>query len=100
MMAFDLDASSGPAVAHISWEKVELPAVDGKKVAQSDLVEISAGPHVVAIECIGTPRPFSSRKIKETIDYDLQAKDGHTYEINAELVGGMCKLWIEDTTKH
>ncbi len=75
-------------------------SVDGKKVAQSDLVEVSAGPHVIGIECTGTPRPFSSRTIKETIDYDLQAKDGHTYEINAELVGGMCKLWIDDTTKN
>ncbi len=75
-------------------------SVDGKKVAQSDLVEVSAGPHVIGIECIGAPRPFSSRTIQETIDYDLQAKDGHTYEINAELVGGMCKLWIDDTTKN
>ena len=75
-------------------------SVDGKKVAQSDLVEVSAGPHVIGIECTGTPRPFSSRTIKETIDYDLQAKDGHTYEIKAELVGGMCKLWIDDTTKN
>ncbi len=75
-------------------------SVDGKKVAQSDLVEVSAGPHVIGIECTGTPRPFSSRTIKETIDYDLHAKDGHTYEINAELVGGMCKLWIDDTTKN
>jgi len=75
-------------------------SVDGKKVAQSDLVKVSAGPHVIGIECTGSPRPFSSRSIKETIDYDLQAKDGHTYEINAELVGGMCKLWIDDTTKN
>lgn len=75
-------------------------SVDGKKVAQSDLVKVSAGPHVITIECTGTPRPFSSRTIKETIDYDLQAKEGHTYEINAELVGGMCKLWIDDTTKN
>jgi len=75
-------------------------SVDGKKVAKSDLVEVSAGPHVIGIECTGTPRPFSSRKIKETIEYDLQTKDGHTYQINAELVGGMCKLWIDDTTKN
>lgn len=79
---------------------ISILSVDGKKVAPSDFVEVSAGPHVIGIECIGAPRPFSSRKIKDTINYDLQAKDGHTYEINAELVGGMCKLWIDDTTKN
>ena len=75
-------------------------SVDGKKVDQSDSIEVSAGPHVIGIECTGSPRPFSSRTIKETVDYDLKTKDGHTYEINAELVGGMCKLWIDDTTKN
>ncbi len=63
-------------------------------------MEVSAGPHVIGIECIGAPGPFSSREIKDTINYDLQAKDGHTYEINSEIVSGMCKLWIDDTTKN
>jgi len=73
-------------------------SVDGKKVAKSDLVEVSAGPHVIGIECIGVPRRFSSRKIRDTFSYDLQAKGGHTYQINAELVGGMCKLLIDETS--
>jgi len=75
-------------------------SVDGKKVAKSDLVEVSAGLHVIGIECSGAPRRFSSREIRDTFNYDLEAKGGHTYQINAELVGGMCKLWIDDTTKN
>ena len=71
-------------------------AVDGKEVTKSDLVEVSVGPHVIGIECSGAPRRFSSRKIRDTFNYDLQAKGDHTYQINAELVGGMCRLWIDE----
>ena len=76
--------------------KTSILSVDGKEVAKSNIVEVSAGPHVIGIECIGAPRRFSSRKIRDTFNYDLPAKGGHTYQINAELVGGMCKLWIDE----
>ena len=73
-------------------------SVDGKKIAESDSVEVSAGPHVIGIECTGSPRPFSSRKIKDIFAYDLQIKSDHIYQINAELVGGICKVWIDETS--
>jgi len=72
-------------------------SVDGKEVTKSDLVEVLAGPHVIGIECSGAPRRFSSRKIRDTFNYDLEARGGHTYQVNAELVGGMCKIWIDET---
>jgi len=74
-------------------------SVDGMKVDKSESVEVSGGPHVIEIECIATPGFFSSKKIKQTYKYDLQAKGGHTYQINAELVGGFCKVWIDDTSR-
>jgi len=94
-----IKTSSGPSLSLFSRRpNTSILSVDGKKVAKSDLVEVSAGPHVIGIECIGAPRRFSSRKIRDTFNYRLQAKGGHTYQINAELVGGMCKLLIDETS--
>ena len=66
---------------------------------KSESVEVSGGAHVIEIECIAIPGFFSSKTIKETYNYGLQAKGGRTYQINAELVGGLCKVWIDDTSK-
>ncbi len=73
-------------------------SVDGKIIAKSNLVEVSAGPHVIGIECIGAPRRFSSRRITDTFNYMLEARGDHTYQIKAVLVGGMCKLLIKETS--
>ena len=93
-----IKTSSGGLLSLLSRSpNTSVLSVDGKKVAKSEVVEISAGPHVIEIECIGVPGFFSSRKIKQTINYDFKATGGHTYQINAGLVGGLCKVWIDDT---
>jgi len=93
-----IKTSSGGLLSLLSRSpNTSILSVDGKKVAKSEVVEISAGPHVIEIECVGVPGFFSSRKIKQTINYDFKATGGHTYQINAELVGGLCKVWIDDT---
>jgi len=95
-----IKTSSGGFLGLLSQSpNTSILSVDGMKVDKSESVEVLGGPHVIEIECIATPGFFSSKKIKQTYNYDLQAKGGHTYQINAELVGGLCKVWIDDTSR-